>query len=87
MCQKVYHLDSDTMWPRQNYTRSLCTDFSHTCFSKGITLFIPKFNLAEQINMSYMTHMILCTAKFQAFCTNVYIQSYGDSFEWTILKD
>ena len=71
MCQKVYHLDSDTMWPRQNYTRSLCTDFSHTCFSKGITLFIPILKLAE--HMSYMTHMILCTAKFQAYCTYVYI--------------
>ena len=23
----------DNMWPRQNYTRSLCTDFSHTCLT------------------------------------------------------
>ena len=28
--QKIDMLGNN-MWPRQNYTRSLCTDFSHTC--------------------------------------------------------
>ena len=51
--------------------------------SKSIMVVVlqNEINSNSTYHMSYhMTHMILCTAKFQAYCTYVYISFYGDLF-------
>ena len=50
----------DNMWPRQNYTRSLCTDFNHTCYIDITKLKSSRNSLgqiyAEKTNV-YMIHI------------------------------